>query len=71
MPYWHGFRQISPSPPGHWVGAGPYKTYAAAKSAYERGKLAPDAQVSPPFEAKDQTEADGILNGRGRDDNSG
>lgn len=69
MPYWYGFRQIKPSPPGRWVGSGPYESYAAAISAYQSAKLEPDAQVSPPFQANNQAEADRIAQGYGDNSN--
>ena len=63
MPYWYGFRQIILSSPGKWVAAGPYESYAAAKASYDREKLHSDAQVSPPFQAENQTEADHFVQG--------
>lgn len=58
MPYWYAFRQIIPKPPGSWIATGPYENYAAAKRGYEHAKLTSDAQVSPPFSAENQKEAD-------------
>ena len=55
--WWFGFRQIIPSPPGREVGWGPYDTYE--KALYARGRAkAVDCQVSVPFQAESQTEAD-------------
>jgi len=63
MPFWFGFRQVKPSPPGNWVAYGPYKGRDSAMAAYEREKLAPDAQVSPLFEAESQMAADRFVRG--------
>lgn len=65
MPYWYGFRQVLPQPPGAWVASGPYDTHAQALEAFRRAGRAPDAQVLPPFEAEDRTNADRIARERG------
>ena len=65
MPFWFGFRQVVPKPPGSWIGSGPFSSYEAAKAAYEREKLNWDAQVLPPFEAETEAEANRIAQERG------
>jgi len=65
MAYWYGFRQVMPRPAGEWVASGPYDNFDAALAAYDRAKLALDAQLSPPFLAGDRQEADRIARERG------
>jgi hypothetical protein len=55
--WWFGFRQIIPSPPGRGVGWGPYDSYEKALFARERA-MTSDCQVSVPFQADSQAEAD-------------
>jgi len=54
--YWFGFRQTSPSPPGHAIACGPYSTYDEAKIERQKAK-AWDCEVSVPFTALTKEEA--------------
>jgi len=36
LPWWYGFRQIDPWPPGRGVGSGPYRTREEALRSYEQ-----------------------------------
>lgn len=64
MPWWFGFRQIEPKPPGQGVGCGPYDSYEIALSAHSREVRNWDAAVSEPFEASTQEEADQLAEAR-------
>jgi len=55
--YWFGFRQTTPRPPGQAIACGPYDSYEQAKLERERSK-AWDCEVSIPFAAANQQEAD-------------
>jgi len=58
LPWWYGFRHIDPLPPGRGVGSGPYRTREEVRRGYDFEKVLPDAQVIPPFQARDRAEAD-------------
>ena len=55
--WWYGFRHIDPLPPGRGVATGPYRTREQALRGYDFAKVHRDAQVIPPFQARDEAEA--------------
>ena len=56
--WWFGFRQTTPKPPGQAIARGPYESYEKAKDERERSK-AWDCEVSVPYSASSQEEAEG------------
>jgi len=56
--WWFGFRQTTPKPPGQAIACGPYESYEKAKDERERSK-AWDCEVSVPYSASSQEEAEG------------
>lgn len=58
LPWWYGFRQIDPRPPGRGVGSGPYRARKEALRFYDSAKVHRDAHVISPFQARDRAEAD-------------
>lgn len=55
--WWFGFRHTHPKPPGRAIAYGPYDSYDEAMREREMQSRKWDCQVSLPFTAKSQDEA--------------